>query len=116
MKAKLPLTPEQQLWMFKQSECLEANPMARLHGTDKMGRKCAECRLLWRKTGYRKAYFKCGLRGDTNGPGTDHRKNWNACTKFVPKSQRERWPELKPSKAKMITLVSRGVATGLIDE
>ena len=29
-----------------------------------------------------KTYFKCELRGITNGPGTDHRANWPACGKF----------------------------------
>ena len=68
---------------------VEPNPCVRLYGPDAMGRKCKQCRLLRRKK-MGKVYFKCALRGDTNGPGTDHRANWNACAKFVPAPQRER--------------------------
>ena len=67
---------------------IEPNPCVRLFGLDSMNRKCKECRLLRRKR-MGGTYFKCALRGDTNGPGTDHRANWNACARFVPQRQKE---------------------------
>lgn len=90
---KMPLTVEQQTWLLEAERkiSLEPNPCLRLHGADKMARKCKDCRLLMRKeirSG--KVFFKCTLRGNTNGPGTDHRANWTACAQFVPTQQRER--------------------------
>lgn len=60
------------------------NPLLGVFGKLEGDRKCKECIHLYRKH-YSKVYIKCGLRPDTNGPGTDHRANWPACKKFVPK-------------------------------
>lgn len=49
------------------------------HGPD--GERCKNCVHFIRKE-YSKTYFKCEFRGNTNGPGTDHRANWPACGKF----------------------------------
>jgi hypothetical protein len=59
------------------------NPCVRLHGLAEPAAKCKDCQLFIRKH-YSKTYFKCALRGDTNGPATDHRANWPACGRFVP--------------------------------
>jgi len=60
-------------------------------GKDAMDRKCKACRLLLRKVlRSSRVYLKCQLRGNTGGPGTDHRAGWDACKKFVPRPQRER--------------------------
>ena len=58
------------------------NPCVRRFGLAEPAAKCKECRLFIRKH-YAKTYFKCALRGDTNGPATDHRANWPACGRFV---------------------------------
>lgn len=78
------MTEEQQQWLLVEKRKPEnINPCVRLYGLDPEGRRCKECQLFIRKTGYRKIYFKCELRGDTNGPGTDHRANWPACGRFI---------------------------------
>lgn len=76
--------PEAQQW-FEDAQAgrLSMNPCVRLYGPGPEGVKCKECRLFIRKGGHSKTYFKCELRGDTNGPGTDHRANWPACGRFV---------------------------------
>lgn len=43
------------------------------------GETCGSCRFLIEKH-YSGTYFKCEKRGDTNGPATDVRKKWPACT------------------------------------
>ena len=89
---KIP-DPEAQLWFEKAAEkagvegtisgnCT-ANPCVRLYGPGPENTACKQCRLFLRKEGYSKTYFKCELRGNTNGPGTDHRANWPACARFV---------------------------------
>lgn len=43
---------------------------------------CGSCRHL-EVNGYsRRVYYKCGLCGVTNGPGTDWRLKWPACGLF----------------------------------
>lgn len=56
------------------------NPMVRLFG-EKEGEKCKDCKFLQRKQ-LAGVYYKCKFRGNTNGPGTDHKVNWAACSKF----------------------------------
>jgi len=85
--------PAQQQWLFEQSkkQIGNPNPCVRMFGKDAMDRKCRDCRLLLRKVlRSSKVFFKCQLRGNTGGPGTDHRAGWDACKKFVPRPQRER--------------------------
>lgn len=52
---------------------------------DYPGRTCGECAHLF-DPGHgngRKRYYKCGLSAVTRGPGTDWRKSWQACGRFV---------------------------------
>ena len=57
------------------------NPCVALYGPGPAGKRCKDCRLLYAKH-YSGTYYKCKLRTNTNGPGTDHRVNWPACGKF----------------------------------
>jgi hypothetical protein len=59
----------------------KVNPMLRVYGAGPEGAKCGSCAHL-RVKELAGRYFKCALRGDTNGPGTDHRVRWPACSKF----------------------------------
>ena len=84
--------PELEDWFSKASSkagfvpILEAdghrNPCVRAYGPGPTGEKCKNCRLFVR-IHKGNVYFKCELRGITNGPGTDHRANWPACKRFV---------------------------------
>lgn len=57
------------------------NPMVNKRGLDPYGRKCKSCEFLIKKE-FSKNYYKCQLRGDTNGMKTDHRLSWDACKLF----------------------------------
>ncbi len=85
--------PAQQAWLFEAERKFQKeqpNPMVRAFGPHE-GKRCKDCRLLIRKVlRSGRVYFKCTLIGDTNGPGTDFRANWDACAKFIPRQQRER--------------------------
>jgi hypothetical protein len=59
------------------------NPMVRACGKGPEGARCKTCVHFIRKS-YGGTYFKCEFRGNTNGPGTDHRANWPACSKYFP--------------------------------
>lgn len=61
----------------------KVNPLLAVFGKLE-GKKCKECNHLYRKH-FSKVYIKCDLRPDTNGPSTDHKANWPACKKFIPK-------------------------------
>ena len=64
------------------STAIRPNPMIAAYGPCKIdGQRCKDCKHLYYRQFARK-YFKCDLRGDTRGPGTDHRKHWLACAKF----------------------------------
>jgi hypothetical protein len=83
-----PPENDPQLTWFKDAQQHEhecPNPCVRLYGPSPEKEVCKNCRLFLRKGGYANTYFKCLLRGDTNGPGTDHRANWPACKRFVKK-------------------------------
>jgi hypothetical protein len=58
------------------------NPMI-IQFKEREGFKCKTCDRLYRKIYHNKRYYKCELRGNTNGPGTDHRVNWPACGKYI---------------------------------
>lgn len=86
----LPLTAEQEAWLKKQGGSVlcsmkgtptEPNPCRIKFGPGPADKRCKDCAQFIRKR-YSKTYFKCALRGDTNGPGTDHRANWLACSKW----------------------------------
>lgn len=70
----------------KRTEVPKVNPLIRYEGPGPDGKRCKHCSFFYRKR-FAKTYFKCELRGDTNGPGTDHRANWKACGKFKPKNK-----------------------------
>ncbi len=57
------------------------NPMVRTFGEGPPGETCKSCKLLVAKV-YANRYLKCKLRANTNGPATDHRAGWPACSKF----------------------------------
>lgn len=59
----------------------QENPCVALYGRDPMGRSCQFCTHIYVKR-YSKAYYKCDLRKDTNGYGTDHRLKWPACGRY----------------------------------
>lgn len=47
------------------------------------GETCGGCKHLHAvESNTRRAFFKCDLRGDSRGPGTDCRKKWPACEKW----------------------------------
>lgn len=62
------------------------NPMLAQFGAGPEEKRCKSCRRFHIKR-YASTYFKCDLRGDTNGPGTDHRANWPACGRYEPKPE-----------------------------
>lgn len=57
------------------------NPMLAVYGVGPVDAQCRDCMHL-RVKEWAGRYFKCLLRGDTNGPGTDHRLRWPACGKY----------------------------------
>jgi hypothetical protein len=57
------------------------NPLVAKFGKGADGKTCGGCQHLIVKT-WDKRYFKCRLRGDSNGSATDHRKKWPACGRF----------------------------------
>jgi hypothetical protein len=61
---------------------VSTNPMVKAFGEYHIRDvKCKTCEHFIRKE-LSKTFFKCAFRGNTNGPGTDHRANWPACTKY----------------------------------
>lgn len=74
----LPLGPEG----LRQLKERQPNPCVTVYGPDPEGRRCGDgCRNLYAKH-YHRTFYKCRLRGDTNGEGTDHRRRWPACARF----------------------------------
>lgn len=59
------------------------NPMLRLYG-ETPGKKCKTCEHLCYNS-LAKKYYKCRLRRISSSPATDHRVNWPACGKYMPK-------------------------------
>lgn len=59
----------------------QENPCVALYGKDAMGRSCRYCSHLYAKQ-LAKRYYKCDLRKNTCGLGTDHRVNWPACGRY----------------------------------
>lgn len=59
----------------------EDNPCIAAYGRDVMGRSCKFCTHLYAHK-HSRVYWKCDLRKDTHGPGSDHRVNWPACGKY----------------------------------
>jgi len=73
----------QQLELFEGVDIppLNPNPMVRVFGREPDGKKCRTCRYLLKKQ-LGNTYYKCQYRGDSNGPGTDHRAGWDACALY----------------------------------
>jgi hypothetical protein len=65
------------------------NPCIAVFGKGPEKTRCKSCVHFIRKQ-YRGTYFKCKFRGDTNGPGTDHRANWPTCGRFILETNAER--------------------------
>ena len=89
----LKRSADEQLWLLqaeqKWSKESQPNRMVRLYGP-REGHHCKECRFLLRKVlRSGRVFFKCMFVGNTGGPGTDFRAGWDACSKFVPRLQRE---------------------------
>lgn len=61
------------------------NPCVATFGKVPAGRTCETCRHLIVKT-FDKRYWKCELRGNTDGSATDHRVRWPACGRFEERS------------------------------
>jgi hypothetical protein len=59
----------------------EPNPCVRTYGLGPDGARCKTCELLQSRE-YANTYYKCSLRANTGGAGTDHRVNWKACAKY----------------------------------
>ena len=57
------------------------NPCLRVYGLGPDGKTCKTCKHLVAKR-YANTYYKCALRKNTGGAGTDHRVNWTACGKW----------------------------------
>jgi hypothetical protein len=67
----------------KRAKAKKVNPMLASYGVGPEGAKCGGCSHLFVKE-WAGRYFKCDLRGNTNGPGTDHRVRWPACGRYTP--------------------------------
>lgn len=77
---EIPVTEDDRRRFYREAEI--ENPMVRAYGKhENPAFRCKDCVYLYYKE-YAHRYYKCSLRGDTNGPGTDHRKFWPACAKF----------------------------------
>lgn len=73
---RIELTPAQA------ARAADPNPCVRSLGAGPSGAKCKTCTHLIVKYSCGSKFFKCALRGDTNGAGTDHRQKWNACARY----------------------------------
>lgn len=70
------------------SRLKEVNPMVVKYGLGPDDKRCKDCEYL---VGYRqsKVWYKCKLRGVSKSEATDHRVNWETCSKFSPETGRE---------------------------
>jgi hypothetical protein len=67
------------------SGALKVNPCVLAYGPGPEGRKCGDCVNLYQQGGVAGTYYKCALRLNTSGPGSDHRFRWPACARFEPR-------------------------------
>jgi hypothetical protein len=82
--AEMPILPDGVLGAKKKREHPKAkkvNPMLAIYGAGPAEAICRDCTHL-RVKEWAGRYYKCVWRGNTNGPGTDHRVRWPACGKF----------------------------------
>lgn len=63
------------------SRLKEVNPMIIKYGPGPEDKRCKHCEHLG---GYQQSavWFKCRLRGVSHSTATDHRANWETCSKF----------------------------------
>lgn len=76
-----------QLEAFKDSPRItsrlqKVNPMVLKYGAGPADRNCAFCVSFFVGGTGARGHFKCRWRGNTSGAGTDHRANWEACSKY----------------------------------
>ncbi len=57
------------------------NPCVLAYGPGPEGATCGQCALI-AGVQHARTYWKCRLRKNTNGPGSDHKRGWPACAKF----------------------------------
>lgn len=61
------------------------NPCLYVYGAGPRGKTCKTCSHLYLQGGTAGRYYKCAMRSNTRGPGTDHRVNWPSCGKYEEK-------------------------------
>jgi hypothetical protein len=82
------LFEQHEMWKamkLKESKDLAAidNPCVRKFGpNDDKRMKCKTCCNLYGRV-VSKTYYKCKLRVETRGRGSDHRVNWPACARYI---------------------------------
>lgn len=64
------------------SGTLKRNPLLTMYGPGPEGARCGSCSHLFLVGGVAGRYWKCDLRRNTGGPGTDHRFRWPACGRY----------------------------------
>lgn len=64
---------------------VKGNPCIAQWGTGPDGKTCKDCVHLVRQR-QANVWYKCRLRRNTHGRGTDHRTGWPACGKFEGKA------------------------------
>lgn len=64
------------------SGTLKRNPLVSAYGAGPDGAQCRTCVHLFRRGDVAGRYWKCDLRQNTSGPGTDHRVRWPACARY----------------------------------
>jgi hypothetical protein len=86
-KIQIPIGEAEQQWLSERLEKLvlerPANPCVALYGPGPADQKCKACSHMY-PNHCSKVYWKCSLRRHTNGPGSDHKRNWPACAQFSP--------------------------------
>lgn len=71
---------------IKSTKHKKLNPMVKAQGPGPADKRCKHCAHCFSKS-FSKTYYKCEFRGDTAGPGTDHRANWPTCSRFKEKTE-----------------------------
>ena len=80
----LPASEQIQQYNRASGKHANVNPCIDQFGAGPAYKHCGDCIHMFSKR-YDKTYWKCELRKNTNGAGSDHRKKWDACAKFEQK-------------------------------
>lgn len=77
-----------QLEAFKDSPRITSrlkrvNPMLLKWGAGPPEFRCKACSYFGIGGTGARGHYKCRYRGNTSGPGTDHRANWETCKRFL---------------------------------